>query len=346
MEEQKVTTRVDSQSQREVRLGLVEAHRVGGQRQASPAADRGSNPHYPADKLSLLARPQTLSGGQSDAGLHSNQGYMKAGVLQHRLRILHRKPKVVDNKQAALMARQTVDHLQACRYPASHTTGYFYSRLTGCRPETQQLGRDAVRPGVRKFEPIVPYSYTGNVKGSGSGRGRGRGRGSTFYPTSTAATRENYHVEKSGLATYYGRGPGNAYDAYGQSNPYLVYNLRPYTGGLKEQLPELGLGLGLGVNLGLNPALVPGVPIKRAGPPQTAQGNKRGSENVKLERLMRLSTPQTTSERRPDSRYNCATLCAGLNNGRERSPDYRVPIVAMRFSEHAQKQPLLPDCWK
>ena len=331
MEERKTATKVESQSQREVRLALVESHCGVDQVQGSLPGDRGSYMPYPEEKLSLLVRPQTLSGGAADPGLHSGQGYLKAGVLQHRLRILHRKPKQMDNKQAVLMARQTVDQLQACIYPAGHPIGYLHSRLPGYRPETQQLGRDSNRPYVRKGDGSIPYLHVGNAKVVGQGRGRGRGGGGTFYP-SAAATRENRHVDKSGLATCYGRGLSSVYDRHPQSNPYLVYNLRPSTGGRKDPLPEL--------------SLVSGLPIKKAGPPQTAQANKRVSEQGKLERLMRLSTPQTNSERRPDSRYNCATLCAGLNNGRERSPDYRVPIVPMKFHENAQRQPLLPDCWK
>ncbi len=80
---------------------------------------------------------------------------------------------------------------------------------------------------------------------------------------------------------------------------------------------------------------------KPAGaPPQTAAAKSR------VDRVMRMSTPQTKSECRPDSRYNKATLCLKLNNGREKSPDYRVPVVDMGLYENMSRQAIMPECWK
>jgi len=77
--------------------------------------------------------------------------------------------------------------------------------------------------------------------------------------------------------------------------------------------------------------------------PQTAQVKSRGT----MERIMRMSTPQTHSEKRPDSRYNKETLCAGLNEGgRDKSPDYSVPVLAMNLHENIDLQYILPNCWK
>lgn len=59
----------------------------------------------------------------------------------------------------------------------------------------------------------------------------------------------------------------------------------------------------------------------------------------------RVSTPHTIYERRPDSRYNHATLFAGLEHGRARSPEYNVPILEMRLTECMNKD-VMPDCWK
>lgn len=80
--------------------------------------------------------------------------------------------------------------------------------------------------------------------------------------------------------------------------------------------------------------------------PDTSQIKKRTQAKEKAVRIMRLSTPQTVAEKRPDSRYNQATVCVGLNNNREKSPDYRVPILPMKFSENSQEQAVLPNCWK
>ncbi len=59
----------------------------------------------------------------------------------------------------------------------------------------------------------------------------------------------------------------------------------------------------------------------------------------------RVSTPQTGPGRRPDSRYNRATLYARLENGRSSGPEYEVPIIDMRFADFALS-PILPECWK
>lgn len=59
----------------------------------------------------------------------------------------------------------------------------------------------------------------------------------------------------------------------------------------------------------------------------------------------RVSTPQTAPEKRPDSRYNRATLYAKLEHGRGNSPEYQVPIIDMRFAEFSCG-PIMPECWK
>eukprot|EP00826_Nyctotherus_ovalis_P039082 TRINITY_DN3724_c0_g3_i1.p1 TRINITY_DN3724_c0_g3~~TRINITY_DN3724_c0_g3_i1.p1 ORF type:complete len:264 (-),score=45.14 TRINITY_DN3724_c0_g3_i1:130-921(-) len=73
----------------------------------------------------------------------------------------------------------------------------------------------------------------------------------------------------------------------------------------------------------------------------TAQTQKHG----KGQRSVRISTPQTTSLKRPDSRYNKETLYAKLDYGRASSPEYKVPIIDMNFSE-VRKQQIIPECWK
>lgn len=80
--------------------------------------------------------------------------------------------------------------------------------------------------------------------------------------------------------------------------------------------------------------------------PQTAQSNEREKIEGRTKRIIRLSTPQTSTDKRPESRYKQATLCVGLNNGREKSPDYRVPIFPMQFMENMHEQPVFPSCWK
>ena len=78
-------------------------------------------------------------------------------------------------------------------------------------------------------------------------------------------------------------------------------------------------------------------------PPQTAQVKSRAEA---VEPIIRLSTPQAKNTRRPDSRYNKETLFCGLDNGRDKSPDYMVPVLPMRLSENISKQHILPGCWK
>lgn len=73
----------------------------------------------------------------------------------------------------------------------------------------------------------------------------------------------------------------------------------------------------------------------------TAQTQKQG----KGQRSTRMSTPQTASVKRPDSRYNKETLYAKLDYGRASSPEYKVPIIDMNFSE-VRKQQIIPECWK
>lgn len=71
----------------------------------------------------------------------------------------------------------------------------------------------------------------------------------------------------------------------------------------------------------------------------TAQKPSKG------QRWARISTPQTTTQKRPDSRYNKETLYAKLDYGRANSPEYKVPVIDMNFSE-VKKQQIIPECWK
>jgi hypothetical protein len=79
----------------------------------------------------------------------------------------------------------------------------------------------------------------------------------------------------------------------------------------------------------------------------TQNYNTRASATVEPEPvapMRRLWTPQIPS-RRPDSRYNRATLFVGLDYGRDRSPDYHVPILEMNFSESINQHLIVPSCW-
>ena len=77
----------------------------------------------------------------------------------------------------------------------------------------------------------------------------------------------------------------------------------------------------------------------------TAQTNNQRKVGKMKQRSMRLSTPQTSGQKRPDSRYNKKTLYAKLEHGRADSPEYRVPIISMNFTELKEKQ-MIPECWK
>ncbi len=114
---------------------------------------------------------------------------------------------------------------------------------------------------------------------------------------------------------------------YGSNNPQIPYEV-PLESGLKLAKPV---------------ATIKGKRIGMPQPPQTAQVKSRAAA---AEKIMRLSTPQTGCEKRPDSRYNKATLCAGLNNGRDKSPEYRVPVLPMKLSENLDKHHVLPTCWQ
>jgi len=82
---------------------------------------------------------------------------------------------------------------------------------------------------------------------------------------------------------------------------------------------------------------------KRIG---TAQSSKRSKFiETQDQKPVRLSTPQTVTEKRPESRYNKETLYSKLEHGRASSPEYIVPIIDMRFSEVVGQQ-IIPECWK
>ena len=76
----------------------------------------------------------------------------------------------------------------------------------------------------------------------------------------------------------------------------------------------------------------------------TAQVKQRGKTSNK-QKPQRVSTAQVDGERRPESRYNKKSLYAKLDYGRASSPEYKVPIVEMNFSEFANQE-VVPDCWK
>ena len=79
--------------------------------------------------------------------------------------------------------------------------------------------------------------------------------------------------------------------------------------------------------------------------PGTAYRIKRDTN--RRDKLMQTASmkPQTVPDTRPESRYNRATLCAALENGRSQSPEYKVPILQMRLQESYKEQVLLPRCW-
>jgi hypothetical protein len=91
---------------------------------------------------------------------------------------------------------------------------------------------------------------------------------------------------------------------------------RPLTGGVKRK-PERKKRDQLAV-------IKVEVPRGRIG---TAQVSRRTIMMNTAANQKRVSTPQTIYERRPDSRYNSATLFAGLDHGRSKSPEYNVPIL-------------------
>lgn len=82
--------------------------------------------------------------------------------------------------------------------------------------------------------------------------------------------------------------------------------------------------------------IVEEIPKKRVGTAQLSKGQQRS---------FRISTPQSLGQRRPDSRYNKATLYARLEYRRTNSPEYRVPVLDMKYSE-VSKQQVIPECWK
>jgi len=80
------------------------------------------------------------------------------------------------------------------------------------------------------------------------------------------------------------------------------------------------------------------IPRGRVGTAQIQKLNKG-------QRSTHISIPQTTTQKRPDSRYNKETLYAKLDYGRASSPEYKVPVIDMNFSE-VKKHQIIPECWK
>eukprot|EP00826_Nyctotherus_ovalis_P053819 TRINITY_DN7022_c0_g5_i2.p1 TRINITY_DN7022_c0_g5~~TRINITY_DN7022_c0_g5_i2.p1 ORF type:complete len:237 (+),score=35.02 TRINITY_DN7022_c0_g5_i2:1253-1963(+) len=56
--------------------------------------------------------------------------------------------------------------------------------------------------------------------------------------------------------------------------------------------------------------------------------------------------PMTAAEARPESRYSHKSLFAALENGRSKSPEYKVPVLRMNLAESKCEEELLPECWK
>ena len=108
-------------------------------------------------------------------------------------------------------------------------------------------------------------------------------------------------------------------------------NMRPYTGVANEKVIEAS---STPRNEEINRARL-----------ETAQAPRRNLIGSVQSKPARLSTPQTIPEKRPDSRYNSASLYAKLEHGRGNSPEYQVPILEMRFSDLGDN-PLIPTCWK
>lgn len=69
-------------------------------------------------------------------------------------------------------------------------------------------------------------------------------------------------------------------------------------------------------------------------------------DNEITAKRIRVSTPQIDIGKRPESRYNKATLSMVLNNGRDISPGYHVPVIPMRLSENFGEHMVYPSCWK
>jgi len=59
----------------------------------------------------------------------------------------------------------------------------------------------------------------------------------------------------------------------------------------------------------------------------------------------RMSISQSLDRKRPESRYNKTTLYSKLEHGRANSPEYRVPVLEMKYSE-VKTQQVIPECWK
>lgn len=203
------------------------------------------------------------------------------------------------------------------------TTEYFNSHLPKIRPDTHDVYVQGTKFLTKSPGPITfgsnakgkpnPTAYWLNSKPSTTCYGSSHG--SFLYTT-------QQHVKASSKVKLLEKAKQREMDL----------KLRPYTGYTKattvisEPKQET-----------IKPICIP---------PQTSQLKRRTSDMTNTTRIMRLSTPQTAIEKRPDSRYNKTTLCAGLNNGRDKSPDYRVPIIPMRFHECTDQQAILPSCWQ
>ena len=71
----------------------------------------------------------------------------------------------------------------------------------------------------------------------------------------------------------------------------------------------------------------------------------KGKQRIKIRSQQCPHTAQGSKNARPESRYNKATLHLKLEYGRTTSPEYKVPVVDMKFNEF-MKQSIVPDCWK
>ena len=77
------------------------------------------------------------------------------------------------------------------------------------------------------------------------------------------------------------------------------------------------------------------------------ESGKRTVGNTGRTKLRSQQCPRTAQGPggRPESRYKKESLYTKLDHGRAASPDYKVPILEMNFSE-LKNQPKIPDWWK
>ena len=275
----------------------------------------------------LLSRPQTLCGNPNLTEVHA-PGYPNPKTLPKNIRI------IFGPQNQILKPYNAVPIIERCNDNHNNqfnecvggvltsgrvTTDYFFSHLPKLRPETHDLRMEVGKTG----------SFNVGIKSQRMQHNNmyRKNRWGTYYAN------KNQPIGNQSQFTYgfpYAVPLAQDKNAATKGSSHGI-PVRPNTGskGLKDKIAEL----------------------KQTGkksmysPPQTAQVKSRISEGSK-ERRMRISTPQTNSEKRPDSRYNRATLCAGLSNGRDKSPDYRVPVIPMNLHENMQEQPVMPNCWK